>query len=902
MPSRVVPNGALVLCAFLCFGVVNGPLAGQVRVDLDKVHPRDRLAGRIDDRQRATLAGNRHPLARPEFDLGRVAPDTRMERMTLVLLPDETQRQAMENLLQEQQDPQSALYQHWLSPEEFGVRFGVSQNDLAGIVSWLEGSGFQVETAPANRRWLVFSGTAGQVESAFHTEIHAFLVNRKVHQANIGDPQIPSALASVVGGVVSLHDFVAKPQHAGARSTPEFTTGGAHYLSPSDFATIYDVAPLYGAGTAGTSQAIAVIGRSNLAMQDIRTFRATFGLPANDPAIIVNGKDPGVVSQDEQMEAELDVEWSGAIARNAGVELVVSKSTGTTDGIVLSAEYAVDQNLAPVVSLSFGNCENALGTAGNQFWNSLWQQAAAQGMTVLVAAGDSGVAGCDDPSAGTSSGAHAVNGLCSSPYSTCVGGTQFSDTANPALFWSPANSAGAYGSALSYIPEAAWNESGLAAGGEDLWAGGGGPSAIYTKPSWQTGAGVPAANYRYVPDVALASAIHDAYMLCLNGQVYAVSGTSAGAPSFAGLMALTAQRRGGRLGNVNPVLYALAGLQARGGSSVFHDVTTGNNSVPGLTGHSAGVGYDPVTGLGSVDANLLVTNWGAGTSIVPSFQVSLSGSAISASAGGTAAASLAVNISGGFSSPVWLAASGVPTGASLTIAPGTLPAPGSGSFQLLFGAGTQTPPGTYTIAMVASGGGLSQATSLQVTVLAKCSYSLGAASASVAAAGGNYSIAVTAGSGCSWTAATTANWIAITHGSAGSGAGQASYAVSPNSGSASRTGTVTIAGLTLTITQPVLQCSYSLGIGPVAAGAGGYSGTVSVTAPAGCAWTASSNSTWITIPSGNAGSGSGRVSYAVSPNTAIATRTGSLLVAGIALTVTEPGRAAPRITAAATRQ
>ena len=900
MPSRVVPNGALVLCAFS--GVVSGPLAGQVRVDLDKVHPRDRLAARIDDRSRTALAGNRHPLARREFDLGRVAPDTRMERMTLVLLPDETQRQAMEDLLQEQQDPQSALYQHWLSPEELGAQFGVSQNDLAGIVSWLEGSGFQVETAPANRRWLVFSGTAGQVESAFHTEIHAFGVNGKAHQANITDPEIPSALASLVGGVVSLHDFVAKPQHAGWPSALEFTTGAAHYLSPSDFATIYDVAPLYSAGTAGTSQAIAVIGRSNVAMQDIRTFRATFGLPASDPAIIVNGKDPGVVSQDEEMEAELDVEWSGAIARNAGIELVVSKSTGTTDGIVLSAEYIVDQNLAPVVSLSFGNCENALGSAGNQFWNSLWQQAAAQGMTVLVAAGDSGAAGCDDPSAATSSGGHAVNGLCSSPYSTCVGGTQFSDTANPALFWSPANSAGAYGSALSYIPEAAWNESGLAAGGEDLWAGGGGPSAIYTKPSWQTGAGVPAANHRYLPDVALASAIHDAYMMCVSGQMYSVSGTSAAAPSFAGLMALTAQRRGGRLGTVNPVLYALAGLQARGGSSVFHDVTTGSNSVPGLTGNNAGVGYDSVTGLGSVDANLLVTNWGAGTTVVPSFHVSMSGPAISAAPGGSAAASLAVSIGGGFSSPVWLAASGVPTGASLTIAPGTLPAPGSGSFQLLFAAGVQTPPGTYTIAMVASGGGLSQPASLQVTVLAKCSYSLGAASASVAAAGGNYSIEVTAGSGCSWTAATTANWIAITHGSPGSGAGQVSYAVSPNSGTASRTGTVTIAGLTFTVTQPVLQCSYSLGIGPVAARAGGYSGTVSVTAPAGCAWTASSNSTWITIPSGNAGSGTGKVSYAVSPNTAIATRTGSLLVAGIALTVTEPGRAAPRIVAAATRQ
>jgi subtilase family serine protease len=269
-----------------------------------------------------------------------------------------------------------------------------------------------------------------------------------------------------------------------------------------------------------------------------------------------------------------------------------------------------------VVSVSFGSCEAALGGAGNLFWSALWQQAAAQGMSVVVSAGDSGAAGCDSSSAPSSSGPRSVNGICSSPYSTCAGGTEFDDAANPGLFWAASNKPGTYGSALGYIPEVAWNESGAAAAGTGLWATGGGASTIYTKPSWQAGTGVPQGNWRYVPDVSLASAAREGFFAIINGGVAMAGGTSVAAPSFAGLMALTGQLRGAALGNPNPVLYTLRALQDRGGAPVFHDVTAGNNSVPGLTGFSAGAGYDEATGLGSVDANLLADNWNAGATPV----------------------------------------------------------------------------------------------------------------------------------------------------------------------------------------------------------------------------------------------------------------------------------------------
>ncbi len=225
-----------------------------------------------------------------------------------------------------------------------------------------------MEEVTAGRRSIIFSGTAAQVQAAFHTEIRTYNIRGQVHHANATDPEIPVALAQVVGGVVSLHDFHSEPMHASARKpSPEFTSGGSHYLAPADFATIYDLAPLYQQSINGNGQSIAIVGRSNIKIADVRQFRTAFGLPANDPQIIVNGADPGIVSSGEETEADLDVEWSGAVARNATIKFVVSKSTNSSDGVDLSAQYIVNHNLAPVMSTSFGLCEKCARLFRKQF-------------------------------------------------------------------------------------------------------------------------------------------------------------------------------------------------------------------------------------------------------------------------------------------------------------------------------------------------------------------------------------------------------------------------------------------------------------------------------------------------------------------------------------------------------
>src|SRR5277367_3364588 len=306
-------------------------------------NPLDRISAPVDGRRTVARPGNRHPLAIPAYDSGAIAPDHRMDRMMLVLQPDPAQERALEALLAAQQDPQSPEYHQWLTPERFGKLFGVSDRDLAQVVEWLQSEGFIVEPPSGGRRVIVFSGTAGQVEAAFHTPIHTYNVNGVMHHANSSDPQIPVALASVVEGVASLHDFQSQPLHHGLRalaaSDPEYSSGATHYLTPADFATIYDVAPLYSSSIDGTGQSIAIVGRTNFAASDVSNFRSTFGLPVNAPTVVLNGSNPGIVSTDEQTEAELDVEWSGAVAKNASIKFVLSASTNSTDGALLSSEY-----------------------------------------------------------------------------------------------------------------------------------------------------------------------------------------------------------------------------------------------------------------------------------------------------------------------------------------------------------------------------------------------------------------------------------------------------------------------------------------------------------------------------------------------------------------------------------
>jgi subtilase family serine protease len=570
----------------------------------------------------------------------------------------------------------------------------------------------------------------------------------------------------------------------------------------------------------------------------------------------------------------------------------MSASTNSSDGVTLSAQYIVNHNLAPIVTLSFGSCEAAMGTAGNLFWNTLWQQAAAQGMTVFVSSGDNGAAGCDDPSAPAGSSA-GVNGLCSSPYSTCVGGTQFADTTNPTAYWTASNSS-TYASALSYIPEAVWNASGTASGGSGLWAGSGGRSHMYTKPSWQTGPGVPADGWRDVPDVSLNSSVHDGYFLALNGQYYVVGGTSVAAPSFAGLLALTLQKTAARQGNINSTLYSLAVKQASGGSSVFHDITTGNNSVPGVAGFNAGVGYDLATGLGSVDAMVLVNHWSDAAVPSPGFQVNANPSPVSLVQGSSANITLSTTLSGGFSSAIAFSIASLPVGLSASFSPSSIATPGSGSVTLKLSAAQTLAASSYNLTIGASGGGVSRTTALVVTITsgAQAVFSLSATSASFAAAGGTGTVAVSANlANVPWTAISNASWIVIGRGASGSGSQSVTYTVAANTASAARSGTLTLAGLTFTVNQAGLaSCTYRIAIGPVTATLQGASGSVAVSTAPGCQWTASSNAPWLTIPSGSSGSGNGTVSFLAANNTLASSRSAILTIAGYAIQVTEAAK------------
>lgn len=560
----------------------------------------------LDEARRVTLAGNVSPLARMGLEVGAVPADTRMDKMLLLLKPSETQQQELDALVEAQQDPFSSEYHHWLTPDEFGSRFGASDADVGRVTAWLGAQGFTVDEVPAGGRLVVFSGNAGRLTGAFRTQMRRYRVGGVDHIANDADPQIPEALANVVAGVVSLHDFRRKPliARSAALARPMFSAGATHYLFPADFAVVYDLNPLYQEGMTGAGVGIAIAARSNIDVNDVAQFRAAAGLAANAATVVLAGRDPGLVAGD-QAEATLDAEWAGALAPTAKVSVVTAATTATTDGIDLAAAYIVNHAVAPVMAVSYGACERQMSASELAFYNSLWQQAAAEGISVFVASGDSGAAGCSGGNDSVGSSA-AVNGMCSSPYATCVGGTQLSEGENAAQYWAGANGNG-YVSALGYIPETVWNESALE-GGAGLWASGGGVSAVYSQPAWQFGvSGVGTAGGRTVPDVSLAAAQHDGVVMVQGGSFFVVSGTSVSAPAFAGVMGLVVAQMGGLgQGNANPRLYALAGAQV----GAFHATPAGNNSVPGVAGYAAdGAVYNLATGLGSVDGAVLVKRW-----------------------------------------------------------------------------------------------------------------------------------------------------------------------------------------------------------------------------------------------------------------------------------------------------
>lgn len=651
---RVVLRCSLLSVSF--FAIFANFAQGQVR---------PRVTEAVDDARRVTLKGNVHPLARAEFDRGAVDEAQSMKRALLLLKRSDEQEAALETALQTLQDKSSPSYHQWLTPEQFGAQFGPADADIQAVTSWLTRQGFTVEKVYAGKTVIEFSGTAGQVQRAFGTAIHTYQVEGKTYSANASDPQIPAALAPVVAGVVSLHNF---PRQSYARYLGEFRrtigkpglqplftfprpngTGNFYGLGPGDFATIYNSKPLIhppGSATPidGTGQTIGIVGETEINLQDVVHFRSMFGLPVNFAAsnIIVNGEDPGVTSTGEEAEADLDVQWSGATAPGATVKFVVSASTSTSAGVDLSALYIIEHNLADVMSESYGECEAHLGSAGNAFFNSLWQQAAAQGITVMVSSGDGGSAGCDNfDTQQTATQGLAVSGFASTPYNVSVGGTDFDQRTDPTIYWNATNDATG-SSAKGYIPEIPWNENcaqigltgcGASApnGSLNIIAGSGGSSSIYGKPTWQLGvAGMPNDNHRDQPDISLlASPGFDGtgYVVCqqdrnanglpscdlntANGYLdfHIIGGTSASSPAFAGVMALVNQYQaahGGsaRQGNANHTLYALAKKAGASCASsateaagcVFNDVVGGNSYIATRYGSSVGTNSVPCQG------------------------------------------------------------------------------------------------------------------------------------------------------------------------------------------------------------------------------------------------------------------------------------------------------------------
>ncbi len=567
----------------------------------------DRITNDVDPVQLVQLKGQVNAHARPQFDQGLVDPALSIQYATLYLRPAD----GLETFLADQQSPSSPNFHKWLTPEQFGNRFGLSANDVAKVTGWLRSSGFTIHDVARGRCWITFSGTAAQASSAFHTEIHRYLVNGESHFANSTDLSIPAALETVILGVGGLHDFHMQPMHR--KLTPHYTTDVGNFLAPDDLATIYDLTPLFKSGIDGTGQTIAILGESDIDLADIATYRAAFNLPPNLPQVVLYGADPGF-NDGPQSEANLDLEISGAIARNATILYVNSVYVN------ISAQYAVDQNLAPVMSLSYGECEFI--NSATQTMRPVAQQANAQGITWMISSGDVGAATCDrdSPTPQATKGA-TVSSPASFPEVTAVGGTEFDE--GRGNYWTATNTVN-YASAVSYIPERAWNDSPLV---NALIAGGGGASAYFGKPVWQAGRGVPADGARDLPDVSFAASwFHDGYDIVIEGNYYSSGGTSASSPLFAGIVALLNQSQAKAnpgapvgLGNINPALYRMA----RATTDVFHDITTGNNMVPcaqgspdcvnGMVGYTAGPGYDEATGLGSVDAARLVAEWNAGT-------------------------------------------------------------------------------------------------------------------------------------------------------------------------------------------------------------------------------------------------------------------------------------------------
>jgi hypothetical protein len=693
----------------------------------------DRISGPIDSSRMVPLFGNIQGPSRPGSDLGRADGGRLIEGISLDFRLSPAQQKDLDQFLAQLGDRSSPNYHKYLKIPQYARRFGMSQNDVDKIVAWIEAQGFTNIKVSPTRNQISFDGTVAQIESAFALEMHHYLVDGEVHLANAMNPSLPAALAGAVQHVGHLHDFAPKPR---LKVKPNLTSyiSGNHYLSPADFATIYDLTALYSANATGSNQKIAIVGQSTVLPADLSNFRSAAGLPATPTVNMMLIEGTATRCSGDEGESDLDLEWSGGVAKGAQITFIYaglgagdSCGGARRDSVWDALEFALTGSatqgttgspVAPFVSTSYGLCEQQMQAGDPGFAATIqgWVQTGlGLGVTLVSASGDSGAADCDPSNSTSATQGLAVDVPASIPDVTGAGGNEFTGDAAGTVtgnqagadqpYWSGSGAGtDTISSALEYIPETAWNDTiaNIAAGG-GLAASGGGASTLFARPTWQTGTGVPAGTQRLVPDISItASADHDGYLFCseddqqtggivstctdgfrtgAGGTFTIVGGTSAAAPTFTAIMALVNQYLGNTpptgltngLVPVNQTLYTLYPNNAT--SKAFHDVTTGSNIVPctspspncptGTTdfGFNAGVGYDQVTGLGSVDGFNLAQAWAA---TLAGFTLAPSPASVTAVAGqNTGSATITITPQNGFTGNVTFTCSaGLPSGAT----------------------------------------------------------------------------------------------------------------------------------------------------------------------------------------------------------------------------------------------
>lgn len=640
-----------------------------------------RVTGEIDSRSLVTLRGSADPHAAAQFDLGPVDPSTRLTGVTIHFKLGPEGKTELDALVAAQQTPGSPQYHKWLTPDEYASRFGLNDHDLEAVQAWLEQQGFSIDRVAQSRTSISFSGSAGQIKSAFHTELHRYQIGGEKHLANASDIAIPMALSGVIGWIGNLSDFRPQPyvrfNSLAVTAGPNFTSGqsGEHYLTPKDAATIYDVNAVYKSGYSGTGQSIAIVGQSKVDLSDVENFQNAAGLNVKDPTLVlVPNSGSAAYSPRDHGESDLDLEYSGGMAQGATIYLVYV-GNNSSYSVWDSIEYAVDTDIAPIISISYGACETALSSSFYSGMESILEQGASQGQSIVVASGDSGSTSCYGNASLTvkQQQALAVSYPASSAYVTAIGGTEFSAadvSSSNTTYWEASTSGSdLVNSAISYIPEVTWNDS----SSSGLSAGGGGISALTARPAWQAGVtGISSGSYRLLPDISFSSSPYNAgYLYCSsdpttgidgscshgfrdtnNKYLTIAGGTSFAAPVFAGMLALINERENSTgQGLINQTLYTLA-ADSNTYATAFHDITSGGNQCPsgaaycssqGSSQYSAGTGYDEATGLGSVDLSSLLAAWPSSSSAsLQATKTSLSPSGSNLISGGTQSVTITV--------------------------------------------------------------------------------------------------------------------------------------------------------------------------------------------------------------------------------------------------------------------